>query len=434
MRDRIFLFIVILILLCIEWFDYYVLKSYSIIIVLIFFVGGYIAYLFLANIKYRKIKIPYAPDYKPFVSIVIAAKNEDMVIESTIRTIMKINYNKNDEGPNYELIVANDGSTDKTPEIINRLSKEYSNLRSYHRKPVEKSNKASVLNEVTPMCKGDIICVFDADARVNPDFLESIIPYFSDPKVGAVQAQKRLSNPNYNYLTSAQKDEVLMLMAIEEVQDSVGGAVDLRGNGMLIRKDILISVGGWTEDVLTEDLDMSTKLHTSGWNIRFCPHIGVYEEGVTTIKSFLKQRQRWIEGSIRRYLTYFSKIMGNNTTWVKKIYMLVFIFASIFPIWVLIDILFLSYNILFIKNFEFRISMALFILMISIIIGIIQSIAGLKLAEVSEKQKILLRSLCNTIYCLHWFPIVIFVFFKIMFSSKPSEWEKTEHNGAGVEI
>lgn len=431
LRDRIFLFIVILILLGIEWLDYNISKNSAILAALILIVGGYMLYLPITKLRYIERRTPYAPNYRPFVSIIIPAKNEAKVIEATIREVMKIVYHKSDGTPNYELIVANDGSTDETPEILDRLSKEYTNLKPYHRKPVKRSSKAAVLNEVTPMCKGEVICVFDADSRVKPNFLERIIPYLSDEKVAAVQAQKRISNPNYNNLTAAQDDELFMLMAIGEGQDLAEGAVDLRGNGMLIKKEVLLSVGGWTEDALTEDLDMSTKLHTSNWLIRYCPEISIYEEATTTIKAFLKQRRRWIEGALRRYLTYFTKIIGNNVSLIKKVDMFSFFFTFIFPLWFFIDVIYMTYYIL--SGGTFRISMVMYMLIVLFVIGIIQSVVGLKRAEVHGKRKILLRSLRNVIYTFHWFPVVIFVSFKIIFSLKPSEWDKTDHTGVGVE-
>ena len=87
-------------------------------------------------------------------------------------------------------------------------------------------------------------------------------------------------------------------------RDLIGGAVELRGNGQLIKRAAVIDVGGWNNQAITDDLDLSMRLLINHWNIRFCPDASVFEEGVTSIKALIRQRKRWAEGSIRRYLDY----------------------------------------------------------------------------------------------------------------------------------
>ena len=90
---------------------------------------------------------------------------------------------------------------------------------------------------------------------------------------------------------------------------AVKGAVELRGNGELIKKQALIDIGGWNNETITDDLDMSTRLHIKGWDIRFVQDACVYEEGVVTFPALIRQRRRWTEGSIRRYLEYIWDVL-----------------------------------------------------------------------------------------------------------------------------
>ncbi len=84
----------------------------------------------------------------------------------------------------------------------------------------------------------------------------------------------------------------------------VGGAVELRGNGQLVKREALVDVGGWNNNSITDDLDLSMRLLIHRYDIKFCPDTAVYEEGVVNFRALFRQRRRWAEGSIRRYLDY----------------------------------------------------------------------------------------------------------------------------------
>ncbi|MCK7521006.1 MAG: glycosyltransferase family 2 protein [Ignavibacteriales bacterium] len=151
--------------------------------------------------------------------------------------------------------------------------------------------KSAVLNEALEKTKGDVICVFDADARVKPDFLKKILPYLSDKDTGAVQARKVIINKNSNFLTRCQNNEYALDTHFQKGRDSIRGAVELRGNGQLIKKEAIIDVNGWNNYTITDDLDLSTRLHLNGWDIRFCIDTQVYEEGILKFTPLLRQRR-----------------------------------------------------------------------------------------------------------------------------------------------
>ena len=427
LRYKLFLLFVILFLFILEWVGENFTRGYVVWITACGLIAGYMIYLNAIRIHYKERQTPYAPTFKPFVSIIISAKNEEKVIEKTIKEMAKIVYHKSDGTPNYELYIVDDGSTDKTLEQAQGLIKEYPQLKVYHRAPRERSSKAAALNEVFSHCKGDVFCIFDADARVTPNFLERIIPYFVDPKVGAVQAQKRVSNPKVNFLTAAQDDELLTLKSLEEGKDLAESAAELKGNGMLVRKAALESVNGWNENALTEDLDMSTRLHLNNWAIRYCPEIEVLEEAITEFKPFFRQRRRWAEGGIKRYLDYFIPLMTSNIPLAKKVDVIVFFLTFIIPIWFLIDLGFIIKN--FITDGVFRPSLFAIIMIALLGVIILNVSIGLYKAGVKNIFSLMLRTLRNTIYILHWIPVFIYTSFVIMVSFKAPDWRKTEHHG-----
>lgn len=392
----------------------------------------------IAKLKYKKRQTPYAPDFRPFVSVIVPAKNEEKVIENTVRALMQLSYHNNNGEPNYELMVVDDASTDKTLEILTSLQSEFPNLRTHHRDQVPNPSKAAVLNDILDKCKADIQVIFDADARVSPDFLERIIPYLSDPQVGGVQAQKRISNPDVNELTAAQDDEMIMLMSLGENQDLAEGAVDMRGNGMIVRRTAVKDVGGWNENALTEDLDMSARLHLNQWKVRYCPDIYVFEEAVLNLKALYKQRKRWSEGGIRRYLDYLPEffkpvnpvpeLFDLQPTIIKRLDMIAFFLAFYFPIWFFIG---LSISIIgTILSGELKIAIVVYFFILFAILMMFNTYFGLRKAGLKKKRKLLYRTLRSMIFNSHWLVVMPIISFKILFSWKKTAWVKTEHHGA----
>ncbi len=427
MRARIFFFIIVGLICLIEYANYYLSRGYSILIAVMIFIAVNVFYEIISKVRYRKRQTPHAPDFRPFVTIIIPAKNEEKVIADTVREMMNIVYNNSDGTPNYELMVVDDASTDHTLEIIKSLQSEYTNLIFHHREQVPHPSKAAVLNDIIDKCKGDIQAIFDADARVKPDFLEKIIPYLSDPKVASVQAQKRISNPDINELTGAQEDEMIMLMSLGENQDLAEGAVDMRGNGMIVKRSAIKDVGLWNEKALTEDLDMSTRLHLNKWDIRYCPDIYVKEEAVITLKALYKQRKRWAEGGVRRYLDYLPYFFEAQTPLVKKLDMFSFFLAFYFPIWFFIGIIFSIFETL--QAGELKVAVVVYFFVLFAFVMMINTFTGLRKSGIKKKRRLFYRTIRSAVFNTHWLIVMPVVSFNILFSWKPTAWVKTDHHG-----
>lgn len=237
------------------------------------------------------------PGRRPYISVLLPAKDEERVIEGTLRALAAQRYAE-DGRRRFELIVIDDGSTDGTPEILERLAGPL-RLRVV-RTPPGSQGKAAALNAGTAAARGQVLAVFDADARVGPDLLEQMAGALEGAGVAGVQGRRLPYNATSNILTRMQDDEFAILQtALLRGRERVRSFVTFAGNGLLIRREALEDAGGWNEEALTEDIDLSVRLYLRGWRIRYCDEAQIWEEAVPSLGALIRQRRRWFEGSLR---------------------------------------------------------------------------------------------------------------------------------------
>lgn len=409
----------------------YIFQSYfNTVWGLAFLVAAMALYALFTNLAYkiksRKLqKYPQIinENYKPFVSIMIPAHNEESVISDTVENILKLDYE------HFEIIVIDDRSSDNTASVIKDLENKYNNVTAFIRPKDAFPGKSAVLNDALVCAKGEAILVFDADARVNPDFLSKLIPNLEPQDVGAVQARKVIRNKDENILTRCQNNEMTMDTHFQVGRDSVKGAVELRGNGELIKRQALEDIGGWNNYTITDDLDMSTRLHIKGWDVRFCKDAIVYEEGIIYLWPLYRQRRRWLEGTIRRYLEYAGAILTSKDMSLRvSLDLVAYISQFIMPAWFIMEIVIRGFKVLA-KDAPPH------MLFSSIIIGCIIGIGFFTAARYSLRRYDNLSRLDafnqafeTSIYLfIIWFPLVLFIGFKILFMKKDMNWGKTAH-------
>lgn len=385
----------------------------------------YAVYMQIA-FKHQKRKLRKNPqcassDYKPFVSVLIPSHNEESVISDTIANILTLDY------PNYEIIVIDDRSEDNTASVIKDLEKRYEKVTAIIRDKNAFPGKSAVLNEAMAYAKGEAILVFDSDARIEKDFLSKLVTALEPEDVGAVQARKVIMNAEQNFLTRCQNNEYALDTHFQVGRDAVKGAVELRGNGELIKRTALADIGGWNNYTITDDLDMSTRLQIKGWDVRFCPNVCVYEEGVVALFPLIKQRRRWIEGSIRRYLENFSDVLFSKDMSLRvSLDMTAYITEFIMPFWVVSELCFQAFKVI-----QKDPNTILSSLVVLFSIGVCFIIVGVYSINKYNKIPVFRSFIQAAETCVYlitlWFPIVMFIVFKIIFCKKTMEWGKTAH-------
>lgn len=386
----------------------------------------------LAATMYRKRKLRKHPpiineEYKPFVSIMIPAHNEEQVIANTVENILQIEY------PKYEVIVIDDRSTDNTADVVNKLADKYENVIAFIRAKDAFPGKSAVLNDALKIAKGEAILVFDADATVEPDFLNKLIPSLEPADVGAVQARKIIRNKDVNLLTKCQNNEYTTDTDLQVGRDAVKGAVELRGNGELIKREAIDDIGGWNNYTITDDLDMSTRLHIKGWDVRFCPDACVYEEGIVYLFPLYRQRRRWLEGTIRRYLEHFGEAITSKKMSLRaRLDMTVYITQFVIPVWFVMEVVFRIIKMFADKVDPYSLHNVLWssLIVASVIgMGFFMLIRySLRRYDHVPRLKALGQAFITTMYFfILWFPMVIFICGKILFCKKDMKWGKTAH-------
>ena len=388
----------------------------------------------IAATKYQKRKLKKHPpvvneSYKPFVTIMVPAHNEEYVISNTVENILAIDY------PNFEVIVIDDRSTDNTANVVRDLELKYEKVKAFIRPQDAFPGKSAVLNDAMEMAKGDAILVFDADATVEPDFLNKLIPHLEPADVGAVQARKIIRNKDYNFLTRCQNNEYTLDTHFQTGRDAVKGAVELRGNGELIKREALEDIGGWNNYTITDDLDMSTRLHIKGWDIRFCPEACVYEEGIVYVFPLFRQRRRWLEGTIRRYLEYFAEAMRSKKMSLRaRLDMAIYITQFIMPLWFMMEVVFRVVRLVTDKICPSAYSLhnvlwSSLVVASAVGLGFFMAIRyALRRYDFVPRLRALKQAFETTIYMLViWFPMELFICGKILFRKKDMNWGKTAH-------
>ena len=426
MKERILLFIIVIGLTSFI----YVFQNYtdwSLSILLCFMMVYFVAASIATKVKARQeLKKPKGKDesYKPFVSVMIPAHNEEAVISSTIARVFEMDY------PNYEVIVIDDRSTDNTASVIKGLEASYNGrLKTLIRDKNAFPGKSAVLNDALALAKGEAILVFDADAQMDKDFLTNLVYELQPKDVGAVQARKVVKNKDVNLLTKCQNNEMTIDTSCQVTRDAVKGAVELRGNGELIKRAALEDIGGWNNYTITDDLDMSTRLHIKGWDVRFCKDTIVYEEGIMYLMPLYRQRRRWLEGTIRRYLEYFWDIMTSKKMSLRvRMDTIAYISEFVMPAWFIIELIILLLKI-FIKDAPVNTLMSSVIMGCIIGIGFMLSCryALRKYDNIGRIDAFTQAVITSAYLLIIWFPLVLFIGTKILFMKKDMKWGKTTH-------
>ena len=258
-----------------------------------------VRHLLRASRKERKVNSPSSEEL-PTISVLVPVKNEEKVVDRLLTALLNLEY----PSQKVEIIVVDDGSTDKTVEICKRYVAKYSDqIKLLHRS--RSDGKPSALNYGLIHARGKIVATFDADNVPEPDTLLKAVEFFEDPSVDAVQGTICSINADENMLTKFLSYEAAVrFKAYMQGKDVLKLFVHLAGTCQFIRRGVLTRIGGWSRDSLSEDMEISARLTKNNCTIKYAPDIRAWEEHPSTLSQLVNQRLRWYRGCLDAALKY----------------------------------------------------------------------------------------------------------------------------------
>jgi 1,2-diacylglycerol 3-beta-glucosyltransferase len=246
--------------------------------------------------------VPPASDtYWPSVTVLVACHNEELTVGPLVRGLAALHY------PNrlLQVVLVNDGSTDDTGPMLDELASHYPNMSVIHRPVGTPGGKSGALNEGARAAAGEILVVFDADHIPRRNVISALVRHFRDPRVGAVQGRCVIRNSVQSKLArSVAIDYFSGYLVNEYGRQALFGLPAYGGANCAVRADTLRALGGWNEESVTEDTDLTLRLILAGQQLRYDINAVDTEEAATTIRRFMSQRYRWARGHQKVWRDY----------------------------------------------------------------------------------------------------------------------------------
>jgi cellulose synthase/poly-beta-1,6-N-acetylglucosamine synthase-like glycosyltransferase len=219
------------------------------------------------------------------------------VIERLIRAVCEMDY------PRHLLeIQVLDDSTDETLRLakywVEHYQKAGCQIKLLHREH-RQGYKAGALKDGLEKAAGEFIAIFDADFVPPKDFLQRTLPHFHDPKIGVVQTRWGHLNFDYSLLTRGQAIGLDGHFVVEQAaRNGAGYFINFNGTAGIWRRECILDAGNWSDDTLTEDLDLSYRAQLRGWKFVFLPDLICPSELPAEIGGVKSQQFRWTKGAM----------------------------------------------------------------------------------------------------------------------------------------
>lgn len=257
--------------------------------------------------------------YRPLVSVIIPAYNEEVGLLNTVKTLL------NSEYKNLEVIVVNDGSTDTSHSIMTKFSHSWNKdavtdglkqkkvaLRYFYK---ENGGKGRALNYGIEKARGEIIMSIDADCALTPQTIGNFIKPFADPRVSAAVGNVKIGNVT-SVVGVVQYLEFLFSFYFKKAESVMGTIYIIGGAAGAFRREVFEELGMYNHSNITEDIELSVRLQEAGKKIVYVDDAVVYTEGASTVSGLAKQRTRWKRGWFQTFYQHpaliFSRKPGHN--------------------------------------------------------------------------------------------------------------------------
>lgn len=253
----------------------------------------------------------------PRVTVQLPLFNERLVVERAVEAVGALSW----PADKLEIQVLDD-STDETTSLaaaaVERLAARGIDAVLLHRED-RAGFKAGALDAGLRVAKADLVAVFDADFVPQPDVLQRLVPHFSDPGVGMVQARWGHLNARESWLTMAQSILLDGHFVVEHAaRHGAGRWFNFNGTAGIWRRSAIVEGGGWQHDTLTEDLDLSYRAQLAGWRFVYRADVVVPAELPASMAAFKTQQDRWARGAMQTARKLLSRIWRSKASLAVK--------------------------------------------------------------------------------------------------------------------
>lgn len=272
-------------------------------------------WLIIQQLRQRKAKVS---NYLPMMSILIPAYNEELTITRTLESVVANRYPRS----KAEIIVINDGSIDKTKDVVQTFRREHCD--GFKIRLINRPNrgKARSLNYALRRCaKGSIVMCLDADTSLNDMALRNTVRYFRNRNTVALSCYPDIIEDG-SIMSLAQRIEYIIGYRVKSAQTQLGVNYIISGTGSAFRRSILKRVKYYESNTMTEDLDLTMKILANKRKrerIDYARDVVACTEAVHTVDALLKQRFRWTYGRAQVFVKYSRLFFSRNEQHEKRL-------------------------------------------------------------------------------------------------------------------
>lgn len=227
----------------------------------------------------------------PTLTVIVPSYNSEATMEQCLRHVLAMKYPRK-----FEVIVVDDGSTDRTAEIARRFP-----VRMIERR--QNKGKAASLNEAIKGAKSELIACCDSDTYPPRDLLMKSVPFTCEKNIGAMTFFITVNKPRTLWQKMQEMEYLFSFGAFPYLAAKFNSILVTPGPLTIYRKAALSAIGGFDENNITEDFEMGLKLHRHGLRILYLP-IGIPTEVPKTFPALMRQRVRWYRGTIFNIFLY----------------------------------------------------------------------------------------------------------------------------------
>ena len=290
------------------------LAIYALTLAGLVFFGAHRLKILWLYARYCRDEAPLPPPWvgpPPRVCVQCPVYNEPLVVEELLECVTALRWPVD----RLEIQILDD-STDETPGIIDRwlVAHPACAVSCRHLRRADRMGyKAGALAAGMRVSGAEFVAVFDADFRPAPAFLETLMPHFADPHVAVVQARWDFANREASLLTRFQAVFLDAHFIVEQAARHAGGLFfNFNGTAGIWRRAALENAGGWTDDTVTEDLDVSYRAQLRGWRFVYRDDYPVLSELPESLTAFKSQQRRWTKGGIQVARKLWRRILASR--------------------------------------------------------------------------------------------------------------------------